>query len=236
MEPDAIAAQDMEVRGGIYRFLSAVYLRPLTPELLRRIVTEDFLEALASLLGAGAVAELRRFAARGHLGGDLASLEQEYMDLFAVPTDRYVTPFEDVYWGTTVNGQPQRGPLLGERAVAVIRSYREAAAEMAEACKELPTHIGVELSFMSFLCEREAEAIRSGDSTPPDEEERVNGASTRYRDLQIQFLQKHLNLWFPQLSRAIQGCARTGLYRGLARITEEFLRWDAATLTGSRRE
>jgi TorA maturation chaperone TorD len=235
IERDAITAQDVEARGRMYRFLSAMYLCPPTPELLQRIVAEDFLEALASLFDAGAVAELRRFATSDRGGGDLASLEREYMDLFAVPTDRYVTPFEDVYWGTTVDGQAQRGPLLGERAVAVIRRYREAAADMAEACKELPTHIGVELSFMNFLCEREAEAFRSGGSTPPDEEERVNGASTQYRDLQLQFLQKHLNVWFPQLSRAIQGCARTGLYRGFARITEEFLRWDAASLTGSRR-
>ena len=237
MERDAMIAQDMEARGGFYRFLSAVYLRPPTPELLRQIVAEDFLEALAWLFGGDAVAELRRFATGDHLSGDLASLEQEYMDLFAVPTDRYVTPFEDVYWGTKVEGRPQqRGPLLGERAVAVIRSYRKAAAEMEEACKELPTHIGVELSFISFLCEREAEAIQSGGRTPPDEDERVNGASTRYRDLQIQFLQQHLNVWFPQLSRVIQDRARSGLYRGMARITEEFLRWDAACLTGSRRE
>ena len=89
---------------------------------------------------------------------------------------------------------------------------------------------------MSFLCEREAAAIRSGDRTPPDENERVDGASTRYRDLQIQFLQQHLNVWFPQLSRVIQHRARSGLYRGMARITEEFLRWDAACLTRSRRE
>jgi TorA maturation chaperone TorD len=233
---DAITAQDVEARGRMYRFLSAMYLRPPTPELLRQIVAEDFLEALASLLGAGAVAELRRFAACACGGCDFASVEQEYMDLFAVPTDRFVTPFEDVYRGTTLDGQLQRGPLLGERAVAVIRSYREAAAEMTELCNELPTHIGVELSFMSFLCEREAEAIRCGGRTAPDEGERVNGASTRYRDLQIQFLQEHLNVWFPHLSRVIQDYARPGLYRGLPRITEEFLSWDAASLTGSRRE
>jgi TorA maturation chaperone TorD len=236
IERDAITVQDVEARGRMYHFLSAMYLGPPTPELLRRIVAEDFLEALVSLLGAGAVAELRRFATSDRGGGDLASLEQEYMDLFAVPTGRYVTPFEDVYGGTSLDGKLQRGPLLGDRAVAVIRRYREAAAEMTELCEELPTHIGVELSFMNFLCEREAEAFRSGGSTPPDEEERVNGASTQYRDLQIQFLQQHLNMWFPQLSRVIQDCARTDLYRALARITEEFLLLDAASLMGSRRE
>jgi TorA maturation chaperone TorD len=223
MDQDAIVAQDMEARARIYGLLSAVYLRPLSADLLRQIVAEDFLEALASLFDPGAVAELRRFAGGDREGGDLASLEQEYMDLFAVPTGRYVTPFEDVYRG---------GPLMGARAVDVIRRYREAAAQMTEACDELPTHIGVELSFMGFLCDREAQAFRSGDS-PPDEAERPNGTSTQYRALQIQFLENHLNAWFPQLSRAIQGRARTDLYRGLARITEEFLRWDAASLTGS---
>ena len=162
-----VAQQDAEARGNLYRFLSNVYLRPLNRELLRPIVDKGFLEGLSALFGEESVANLKTFAATPHADKDLASLKQEYMGLFAVPTGQYVAPFEDVYRGETVNGEQHRGPLLGERAVAVKRIYREAGAEMDRVCKELPTHIGVELSFMSFLCERQAAALRIEQGVEP---------------------------------------------------------------------
>ena len=118
---------------------------------------------------------------------------------------------------------------MGERAVAVKRIYREAGAEMGRDCRELPTHIGVELSYMSFLCEREATAIRDeAEQVLPDEEKRTAADSVRYRILQKKFLDEHLNAWFPKLSRSIQANAKSNFYRGLARITEAFLAADTA--------
>jgi TorA maturation chaperone TorD len=188
----------------------------------------DFLDDLAEFLGGEAVADLKRFAAIAQVEQDVASLKQEYMGLFAVPTGSYVTPFEDVYrGGGVVDGKLQRGPLLGERAIAVRRLYQQAGAEMDRACKELPTHIGVEISFMGFLCEREAAAIRHADGQARLEQSTAKVAnSVRYRELQRRFLQEHLNAWFPQLSQAIQANAKSHFYRGLARITEAFLARD----------
>lgn len=227
-----LAQQDAEARGNMYRFLSAGYLSPPTPDLVRRVVDADFLDELSSLFGEEAVAVLREFAATAHPAEDLGSLKQEYMDLFAVPTGRYVTPFEDVYRGTTADGKQERGPLLGVRAIAVRRRYRQAGAEMDRGCKELPTHIGVELAFMGFLCESEAAAIRSETRHALPHEERGNVPdSTEYRKLQIRFLQEHLNDWFPQLSRSIQANAKSHFYRGLAVITEEFLVRDMESLS-----
>ncbi len=123
----------------------------------------------------------------------------------------------------------KRGPLLGERAIAARRIYRAAGADMDRMCKELPTHIGVELSYMSFLCEREAAAIRDEEGQAlPDEEKRAAADSVRYRILQKKFLDEHLNAWFPHLSRSIQANAKSNFYRGLARITEAFLAADTA--------
>ena len=233
--PDVVSAQeDARTRGTMYRFLSTIYLSPPEQDLVRHVTGKYFLEELSSLFGEKAVAELKEFAAG--FDKDFASLRQEYMDLFAVPTGRYVTPFEDVYQGTTMEGEPAKGPLLGLRAVSVIRIYREAGAEMDRACKELTTHIGVELSFMSFLCEREAEAIphEKGDAKPDSEQEET-ADSAKYRKLQIRFLTEHLNDWFPRLSRSIQANAKSRFYRGLARITEEFLDQDTASLLAQSR-
>jgi TorA maturation chaperone TorD len=127
--------------------------------------------------------------------------------------------------------KPERGPLMGERAIAVRKAYRQAGAEVERTCKELPTHIGVELAFMGFLCEMEGAAVRDkqGDAFL-DQEKGTATDSIEYRELQKRFLQEHLNEWFPQLSRSIQANAKSPLYRGLALITEAFLAWDTADL------
>jgi len=225
------AHQNAEARSNMYRFLSAVYLSPIDEDLLRRLVDEEFLDEISTLFGEQAVAELRDFAANVSVEDDLPSLRQEYMDLFAVPTGRYVTPFEDVFLGISADGKEVRGPLLGERAITVSRAYRGAGAEMVGACNELPTHVGVELSFMNFLCEREAAAHRNQVSgTVLDRQNEESTETARYRRLQSRFLQEHLNQWFPQLRSKIQAFAGGPLYRGLAGLTEEYLSRDAAVL------
>lgn len=215
------ARQDAEARANIYGFLSAVYLHPLNEELVQRMADRDFLEELSGVFGRNPVAELGKCVAAAQPVRDHAYLKQEYMDLFVVPAGRYVTPFEDVYRGQTTDGTQARGPLLGERAIAATKIYREAGAEMDMACKELPTHIGVELAFMSFLCAREAA------------DEDMGASGERYRELQTRFLRHHLNEWFPRLSRAIQEKAQSRMYRGLAMITEEFLSRDTSGLLAS---
>jgi TorA maturation chaperone TorD len=218
----------------MYHFFSDIFLNPPQRDFFDQIAKKDFLDELSSLFGEKGVAELKEFAATVHLDEDLEALKKEYMDLFAVPTGRYVTPFEDVYRGMVVDGKQERGPLLGKKAIAVIRMYREAGAEMNEACMELPTHIGVELSFMRFLCEREAQAIHNEErDILIDGERKTEGwDSIRHRDLQIRFLQEHLNEWFPQLSQSIQANTKGPFYRGLALMTESFIVQDTAKLSG----
>ena len=228
---DSLAYPEARARANIYHFLSAVFLSPPEKDFLEHILDKDILNELSTLFGEKVVADLKEFAATAHLDKDLASFKQEYMDLFAVPIGRYVTPFEDVYRGITVDGKQERGPLLGERAIAVTRIYREAGAQMDGTCKELPTHIGVELSFMSFLCEREASAIRSEEEALLNQRKTKATNPARYRELQTRFLQKHLNEWFPQLSQSIQANAKSPFYRGLALITEAFLAQDTASLS-----
>ena len=217
------ARQDAQARAGMYSFLAAVYLRPPTADMIRRLTVGDFLAELAALFGEETVADLREFASDAHHGGNCDYLDQEYMNLFAVPTGRYVSPFEDVYRGMTVGGVLKRGPLMGERTIAARRIYRTAGADMNRTCRELPTHIGVELSFMSFLCERQAAEM-------DDDEQKIVADGDRYRELQIRFLREHLNNWFPQLNQTIQANAKSSFYRGMARITAVFLDHDTARL------
>lgn len=220
---------DPQIREQLYHFLAAAYLRPLTPEALRHITDPGVLHELAGLFGEEAIGALLCYSssADAETGEDV--LRQEFMDLFAVPAGRYVTPFEDVYRGASA--ERQLGPLLGEHAVAVKRLYRAAGGEVEENCKELPTHIGVELAFMSFLCAGEAAAQCGERHTPAGAGDASRSARCAfYRALQLRFLREHLNAWFPQLRSAIQERASSGLYRGVAELTDVVLKQDAAWL------
>ena len=221
--------RDPQTREQLYHFLAAAYLRPLTPEALRHLTDPGVLQELEALFGEEATVALREFSTGGRGETREEGLQQEFMDLFAVPTGRYVTPFEDVYRGASA--EQQLGPLLGEHAVAVKRLYRAAAGEVDETCRELPTHVGVELAFMSFLCAREAAAqCGDGDASGSEGDAGISAPCSFYRSLQLRFLREHLNTWFPHLSNAIQKKASSGLYRGLAELTEVVLERDAAWL------
>lgn len=209
---------DPQARGQLYHFLASAYLRPLAPEALHHLTDPGVLRELASVFGEKATATLRSFLPNADAQRCRDDLQQEFMDLFAVPAGRYVTPFEDVYRG--VSPERQLGPLLGEHAVAVKRLYRAAGADADESCKELPTHIGVELAFMSFLCSSEA-AARSGETRAAAGD--AAAPCTFYRTLQLRFLREHLNAWFPQLCSAIRQRAASDFYRGIAELTEAVL-------------
>jgi putative dimethyl sulfoxide reductase chaperone len=215
---------DPRTREQLYCFLGAAYLRPLTQDALHRLMDASVLDGLATLFGEQAISALRGFAVGRDI--DCEHLQQEFMDLFAVPSGRQVTPFEDVYRGASA--ERRLGPLLGEHAVAVKRLYRAAGGEVGEGCTELPTHVGVELSFMSFLCAREAAVRGMSDgasaATPPAGS---HASCAFYRTLQVRFLREHLNAWFPRLRCAIRERASSDLYRGLADLTQAVLEHDA---------
>ncbi len=205
------AYQDAVARGNMYRFLAAIYLQPPTQEMLLNVIDAEFLDDLASLFNKSPIAQLHNYTESVDLEKETALIQQDYMDLFAVPAGRYVTRVQ---------------------AIAVKIMYRMAGAEMERNCKELPTHIGVELSFMNFLCEKEAAAINcKREGVPSGLSDRETAAASDpsvYRELQSRFLQAHLNDWFPQLSQVIQEKANTHFYRALAQITEEFISQDTA--------
>jgi len=222
-------SQEAEGRGSMYRFLATVYLQPPTEDIVRAM-DRAFVEEFVAPFSTQAAAELSEYVVSLDSEKEIFLLKQEYMDLFAVPAGRYVTPFEDVYRGIRQDGKQEGGPLLGDRAVAAKIMYRTAGAEIDKACKELPTHIGVELSFMSFLCEREAAALDNVAEAMCSEEQSKPVVTNIYRHTQMRFLQEHLNDWFPQLNQVIQAKAKTPFYRALGQLTKEYLAWDMANL------
>ena len=203
-------------RGQLYRFLAAAFLRPPTESFVAPLLGDGILGELADRFGACAVADLQRF--RESFDGDYEALDQEYQSLFVVPLGRYVTPYEAVYRDErVVDDQVVRGLLMGPSTLDVKALYREAGLEVPAELLELPDHVGIELGCMQSLCEAEARAWEGADA---------EGAE-RAGQLQRRLLEEHLLQWVPALCARIRENAPGPFYRGIAALTEVFLRHEA---------
>ena len=206
-------------RAQLYRFLAVAFLRPPTAELMAPLRDGDVLEQLGERFGGDAVAELGVF--RRTFRGDWEGLDREYQELFAVPLGRYVTPYEAVYRDERViDDQVVCGLLMGPSTLAVKALYREAGLDIAKDVLELPDHVGLELACMEALCGAEAREEKRGDP------EAVRWA----RDLERRLVEDHLLRWVPALATRIRENARGPFYRGIATLTEEFLRQEGEEL------
>jgi TorA maturation chaperone TorD len=216
------AAALAAARARAYEVLATLYLNPPTEQLVDGLLKLSTSPVMADPFGGPATECLRRCAAAHR--GELDALRQEFDDLFVVPLGRYVTPYEAVYRDQRVVGDTVVGGLLmGASTVAVMSEYRAAGVEVSSACGELPDHIGVELSFMAFLCAHEEQSWNAG--------EHEGARSLLHR--QKRFLGQHLLQWAPALSSRIIQVAQSDFYRAIALLTEDFLRADAAILAGS---
>lgn len=199
----AARAEESSTRAAVYQLLASAFLEPPTESRLEQ------LRALSAALGETLAPP-----------DDIQQARQEFHDLLKVPTGRYVPPYEAVYRDSReIDGVPTRGLLMGPSTVDVKRLYQDAGAELG--LSELSDHIGVELAFLAFLCEREKAAYAEGDSAAAD----------NYRAYQLGFLNEHILKWVPAYCDDVGERSMTGYFRALAAVTPELCRLDHALLT-----
>lgn len=208
MRTDTAACQDeSSARAAMYQLLASAFLEPPTEDRVERLRDPELMTALGL--------EPLSAASPDHLG----EVCQEFQDLLKVPLGKYVPPYEAVHRDARmIDGQPTRGLLMGPSTVDVRRLYDDAGANLG--LSELSDHIGVELAFLAYLCERENEALARGDQTAAD----------NYRAYQRGFLREHLLSWIPAYCDTVGQRSSTAYFRTLAAITPELCRQDLAEL------
>lgn len=220
--PNESGASLAPARRDLYRFLSAAFLEAPGSEFLQPLREASFLDALEAAFSPALVEPLRQYAAAETSLEDLArQARQEFMNLFKVPGAQYVTPYESVFRDTReINGEPVGGLLMGPSARAVQQWYRLAALEIAEEYQDLPDHIGLELHYLAFLCEKEQEFERDGQGDK----------LRRAREMQRDFLKAHVCSWINLLAKKIGDKTDEPLYRAVADMACQVTRRDLATL------
>ena len=194
--------KEVKARADMYAFLSSLFLSE--PE-------EGQVKGLR---------EIFRILKMPHLNSfTLEELKREYFDLFVIPNPRYVRPYESVFMdripiefaGIPEQGVPPatkyiKGLLMGESARGVIKFYQQ---EGVYPERELPDHIGNELSFLAYLVIRESES--SGDET------------IRFRKLQEDFKKRHVLRWIGRLGKIVAKHDKIGYYKNAVSVTHILL-------------
>ncbi|MDP2646107.1 MAG: molecular chaperone TorD family protein [Desulfobacterales bacterium] len=207
------------VRGRVYAFLSSVYLNIPGLDLVENIRHETFMSFLSGIscdtglseqmrVGldevqrfAGAVREQPPEAVWQQLAVDRTRLFRGIKPGYSPPA-----PYESSYRG-------QEQTVMGEWAVSVLREYARAGVFLPDDRREPPDHIGVELDFMRFLAQREAESWQTG----------ARHEAVGCLEMEQSFLDQHIVPWVPVFCHNVIDMAGLDFYRGVARITTSFV-------------
>lgn len=202
-------------RESMYRLLARLYKKEADRALLNGLREAGFPEEEAGALGEG-FSLMGTWLRDANCDDPVTELAVDYAHTFlgAGIADGLVSyPFESVYTSP--------GRLVMQDAWEdVCRIYREHGLERGREADMHEDQIGLECEFMAILTGRALEALET------DDEEALEAALCVERD----FLKAHLLNWVPQFTADVTATALTDFYRGLAKVTDEFIRMDGEFL------
>ncbi len=210
-EDRAALIQLTEQRADTYGLLSRLYRVEIDQELLDELCGMRF---PASTGNKDADEGYRRIATylSNLWENSLTDLAVDYVRCFighGVDAYSAAYPFESVYTS-------EKRLLMQEARDEVLAIYRSMGLDKQSTWKEGEDHVAVELEFMQIMCQRTVEALRAG-----KDDDAFSLLMT-----QKNFLEDHLVAWTPMMTADLKRFAKTGLYEGLAYLTDGFLETD----------
>jgi TorA maturation chaperone TorD len=138
------------------------------------------------------------------LSNSAPDLLLEFTRLFVGPTP--VPLYESIYRSPT-------GLLMQEETLAVRKKYREAGLIIHPGNSSPDDHIGVELEFIFYLCQKAAQT------------EDAAGQDFLIK-MQYRFFREHLMAWISPLCDRLYHEAASPYFKGVAKVTKGFIHWD----------
>ncbi len=199
--------EQTQARANIYALLSRILLQELDTEILQTIKDDkNILEFFPTLKEWKQLKEL-----------DNTTLLEEYFNPdFVNLSILHLIPYETFY--TRDDQMVETG---GANPVTDIYSAYDFMVDYESARSVSSDHIGIELEFMHHLANAELKALEDGDSN----------AVAELREVQHNFLNKHLLQWAPMYLINMKYESRTPLYYDGAEMTLEFILSDNEYLT-----
>lgn len=197
------------LRHGLYRFFAAAFLEPDEGRVAALRAVSEYLSSH----------ELERFAFFDPWnrltrllrdGCDPEELRAEYVRLFSGASGpSAVSPHE-----ADVVTPP--GSATGQVLAGLATDYAALGLNLSPGLTTRPDHVSVEMEAMASLCDREAEARRSGSSE----------RTARALEGQRRLLDRHLGAWFPGFADRVVRRAGGGFYAALAEAARGFIDHD----------
>jgi len=191
--------QNTKARVNIYALLSRILLQELDENMLDTIKKdENILDFLPTLKNWEPFKELQ----------NNKLLEEYFNPDFVNLSLLHLIPYETFY-----TREDQKIETGGANPVTDMYSAYDFMVDFEAARTISADHIGVELEFMHHLAEAELKAIENNDKD----------AIKNLREVQKEFLNKHLLQWAPMYLINVKYEARTPLYYDTADMTLEFI-------------
>lgn len=196
----------MKARQNVYDLLRCFYLQEPTEEFLSAFKEENILKDLKGFnkeLDEG-VELVSSALSSPDLAGLASALKEEFTRLFLGPLP--LPLYESVY-------RSESGLMNQEETAAVRRKYQEAGLLLHPESSFPEDHIGAEIEFIFFLCQKAAQS---------EKEEEQESLSRRQQD----FLRDHLSVWVAPFCDRLFSAAHSSYFRGVAKMTKGFILWD----------
>ena len=196
----------MKARQNVYDLLRYFFLQEPAEKFLTALKEENILnklmgfskdldegvELISSALSSPDLAELS------------SSLAEEFTRLFVGPLP--IPLYESVY-------RSESGLVNQEETAAVRRKYQEAGLLIHPDSSFPEDHLGAELEFLFFLCQKAAQSEEEADQKS-------------FSRLQQEFLRDHLSVWIAPFCDRLFSAARSSYFQGVAKMTKGFITWD----------
>jgi putative dimethyl sulfoxide reductase chaperone len=196
----------MKARRNVYDLLRCLFLHEPSEKFLQALKEEEILDHLSGYeddLDDG-VNLVSAVVSDPRIGALIPDLVDEFTRLFIGPLP--VPLYESVY-------RSKEGLVMQEHAAAVRRKYFEAGLVVDPRQSFPEDHIGAELEFVYYLCQR-TENVQDG------KEQKV------HLQRQQDFFREHLAVWVSPLCDRLFAAAESSYFRGIARLTKGFVTWD----------
>lgn len=218
-----------ENRRSMYAFLSRMYEKEVTADLVKELCDEKNQALQAFVLkrledeklkkGFETLTGYLKGAAGRDPGEVKTELAVEYANLFLGVKGVPKHPSESVYVSKDQS-------MYQEPRDRVLSAYWNAGVNKTKEFTEPEDHIAIELQFMEYLCRKTVEALDEG--TQDD--------VIRNLEIQKEFVNEHLGTWVPMLVEDILASAEVDFYKGVAEITEAYVRLDRVAVVTSLEE
>jgi TorA maturation chaperone TorD len=190
-------------RGDTYKLLAACFYEPEKRIFLEENLCENLAQLLQHSTPEGAkAAEDMLISLQKY---DQQQLSIDHAALFVGPFELIAAPYSSVW-------REKQRLVMGDSTMDVKRFYDE--ADLQTDVSEPPDHVAIMLEFMSYLCQREAEAVSLSASED----------AKKYADLQKRFYREALSPWIADFCNAITKGTDNSFYTNLATALSHYIK------------